>query len=155
MGPGAADIMTPTEILLRTIGVSSNLAFSAPAVLGLCAAVASAIWIGRNKRMDERLQFAVALVLTLICLKHVVYDFVVLVVPMAAAVMAPRSKARTIVLLCGLYFWFITPIVQRLVPQLSAPRILIYLLLLLLMAISTSRLHSDPTPDLVEVPVGD
>ena len=69
--------------------------------------------------------------------------------------MPEAREARTIVLLCGLYFWFITPIVQRLVPQLSAPRILIYLLLLLLMAISTSRLHSDPTPDLVEVPVGD
>jgi len=155
MGPGAADIMTPMEILLRTIGVAPSLRFSIPAVLGLCAAVVSAIWIGRNKRMDERLQFAVALVLTLICLKHVIYDFVVLVVPVAAAVMAPRSRARTIVLLCGFHFWFLTPIVQRIFPELSAPKILIYSLLLLLMGISTSQLHPQADAKLVAVPVGD
>jgi hypothetical protein len=153
MGPGAADIMTPLETLLRMLKVGSGLSFSIPAAVGLVAAVVAAVWIGRSKEMDERLQFAVALVLTLICLKHVIYDFVVLVVPVAAAVMAPRSKARMIVLLCGFHFWFLTPILQRFVHEVSVVRILIYSALLLLMGIATSRLHPSPNAECIAVPV--
>jgi len=155
MGPGAADIMTPLEALLRTLGISSSLRFSIPAVLGLIAAFVSGIWIGRSKQMDERVQFAVALTLTLVCLKHVIYDFVVLVVPIAAAIMARQSKARIIVLLCGFHFWFITPIVQKVFPEFSAIKIVIYSALLLLMGIATSRLQINRGPAFVAVPVGD
>jgi hypothetical protein len=154
MGPGAADIMTPFEILLRTLGLPVGLTFSIPAMLGLVAAVVAAIWIGRNKRMDERLQFAVALVFTLICLKHVEYDFVVLVVPMAAAIAAPPSKARALILLCGIHFWFLTPIIQRIFPEVSAIKILAYSFLLLLMGIATSKLHNDPVEESETVSVG-
>lgn len=155
MGPGAADIMTPLEALLRASGIAPGLRFSIPAALGLFASVIAAIWIGRNNRMDDRLQFAVALVLTLICLKHVIYDFVVLVVPVAAAVMAPRSKAQMVVLLCAFHFWFLTPIVQRFLPGISAPKVLIYSLILLSMGIATSRLHHSPKSKLVAATVGD
>jgi hypothetical protein len=155
MGPGAADIMTPLEILLRSLGFPLGVTFSIPAILGLVAAVVAAIWIGRNKRMDEKLQFAVALILTLMCLKHVIYDFVVLVVPIAAAVMAPRSKARSIVLLCGAHFWFLTPIIQRLAPEISAMKILTYSLLLLVMGIATSLLQLNLTARSASVPVND
>jgi hypothetical protein len=155
MGPGSGDIMTPLEIVLRGLGVATDLTFSIPAALGLLAAVVAAIWIGRNKRMDERIQFAVALVLTLVCLKHVLYDFVVLVVPVAAAVMAPPSKARTIVLLCALHFWFLTPVIHYFYPkQVYAPEVFIYSLLLLVMGIATSKLYPAPDSEIGPVSVG-
>lgn len=149
MGPGMADIMTPLESLLRNLGVAPSLIFSIPAVLGLFAAALSAIWIGRSRRMGEELQFAVALILTLTCLKHVNYDFVVLVVPVAAAVMAPRSNARTIVLLCALHFWFLTPIIGHIfsTQRVYALEVLIYAVLLLGMAIAASRLYPVPKLD--------
>jgi hypothetical protein len=150
MGPGGADIMTPLEILLRKLGVSPDLTFSIPSMLGLFAAAVAAVWIGLNRRMDERIQFAVALIFTMICLKHVIYDFVVLVVPVAAAVMAPKSKARVVVLLCAFHFWFLTPIVHRFYPGLYALEFLIYAFLLLVMGIATSRLYPTPGSEVAE-----
>ena len=145
MGPGAGDMMTPIEIWLRSLGLAPSLTFSIPAALGLLAAAISAIWISRNKRMDDRLQFAVALVLTMICVKHVIYDFVVLVVPVAAAAMAPRSRARAVVFLCAFHFWFLTPIIHFFYPdRVYAPEVLIYSILLLAMGIATSRLYAGP-----------
>jgi hypothetical protein len=143
MGPGSADIMTFAEVMLRRLQISQTLTFSIPSVLGLLAAVVCAIWIGRNKRMDDKLRFAVVLIATLMCLKHVEYDFVVLVVPVAAAVKAPRSKAQAIVLLCALHFWFLTPIIGRMISaqRVYALEVLIYGLVLLVMAIATSRLY--------------
>jgi hypothetical protein len=157
MGPGMADIMTPLEFLLRRLSVEPSLIFSLPAALGMLAAAISAIWIGRSKRMTEELQFAVALVLTLICLKHVNYDFVVLVVPVAAAVMAPRSKARAIVLLCALHFWFLTPIIGHVfsAQRVYVLEVVIYGLLLLAMAIATSRLYPTIEADAGLVPASE
>jgi len=153
MGPGSADIMTPLEALLRTVGVAPSLTFSIPAAIGLLAAAIAAIWIGRNKRMEERLQFAVAIVLTLICLKHVMYDFVVLVVPVAAAVMAPRSKARAIVLLCAFHFWFLTPIIHYFYSdRVYTLEVLIYSLILLAMGIATAKLYPALTSRIETVP---
>lgn len=151
---GLADIMTQLETLLSAFGVSPNLGFSISAMFGLMAATVSAIWIGKNQRIDEKVQFAVALVLTLLCLKHGNYDFVVLVVPIAAAVMAPRSIAQTIVLLCGCHFWFLMPIIERIFPGANGPKHLIYSLVLLSMGIATYRLYLTPKTTLVAVPVG-
>jgi hypothetical protein len=141
MGPGHADIMTFTEALLRKLPIAPDLIFSIPSALGLLAAAVGAIWIGRNTRMDDKLQFAVALILTLSCLKHVMYDFVVLVVPVAAAVMAPRSKARAIVLLSAFFFWFLTPVISHIFPAQRVFEVFIYTVSLLGMAIATSRLY--------------
>jgi hypothetical protein len=105
-------------------------------------AVAAAIWIGRNQQLDERMQLAVSLVMTLLCFKHVLYDIVVLVVPVAASVMAPKSPARTIVLLCVVHFWFVTTIVNRIIktsPYL--PETATYAVILLVMGVATSRLY--------------
>jgi hypothetical protein len=148
MGPGSGDVMTPLEIAMRNHGFSAAAAYNVPALLGLICAVAAAIWIWRNKRLDERMRFAVAIIMTLLCFKHVLYDFVVLVVPVAAAAMAPKSKARTVVMLCMAYFWFATSIVNRFFPKrVYAPEVMIYAVMLLVMAISTSRLYPGPPPE--------
>jgi len=153
MGPGHGDIMTFTEELLRKLPISPSLIFSVPSALGLLAAAAGAILIGRSRRMNDNLQFAVALILTLVCLKHVMYDFVVLVVPVAAAVMAPKSKSRVIVLLCALHFWFLSPIIHHIfsAQRVNALEVLTYAVLLLVMAIAASRLY--PAPNLDAKPV--
>jgi hypothetical protein len=142
MGPGAADVMTSLETALRDLGASTDKVFFYPAVFGIVSAVVAAIWIGRNRRLDERMQLAVSLVMTLLCFKHVLYDLVVLAVPVAAAVMAPRSRARTIVLLCVVHFWFVTTIVNRIVKTSPClPEVAIYAVILLAMGIATSRLY--------------
>ncbi len=141
-GPEAGDLMTSLEIVVRSHGATTAEIFYIPAVLGMMTAVGAAIWIGRNKRLDERMQLAVSLAMTLLCFKHGLYDFVVLAIPVAAAVMAPRSRARTIVLLCMVHFWFVTTIVNRIVktsPYL--PEVAIYAAILLVMGIATSRLY--------------
>lgn len=147
MGPGSGDIMTPLEIALRNGGFAPGPTYTIPALFGLLVAVGVAFWIGRSKRLDERMQFAVAIVMTLFCFKHVLYDFVVLVVPVAAAVMAPKSRARTVVLLCTVHFWFLTTVVNRIFPnRVYAPEVLLYSVILLAMGIATSRLYPAPEP---------
>jgi hypothetical protein len=150
---GVVDIMTQLETLVRTFGVPADLGFSISAMLGLIVATVSAIWIGKNQRIDEKLQLAVALVFTLLCLKHANYDYVVLAVPVAAAVMAPRSTARMTVLLCGSFFWFVMPVIERIFPGTDASKAFIYSLILLSMGIATSRLYLAPKTTLVAVPV--
>ncbi|HEY0794321.1 MAG TPA: glycosyltransferase family 87 protein [Acidisarcina sp.] len=145
MGPGNADIMTPLEILLRNHGVAAGPTYTVPTLFGLIAAVIVAIWIGLNRRLDERMQFALTIVMTLLCFKHVLYDFIVLMVPVAAAIAAPRSRARTIVFLCMVHFWFITTVVNRFFPsRVYAPEVMIYSLILLIMGIAVSRLYPAP-----------
>ena len=146
MSPGHGDVMTFSEALLRNLHTSPALTFAIPSALGLFASAVGAIWIGRSRGIDDKLQFAVALILTLLCTKHVAYDFVVLVVPVAAAVMAPKSKSRIVVLLCALHFWFLAPLVGHIFStrRVYALEVLIYAGLLLGMAIATSRLYSVP-----------
>jgi hypothetical protein len=145
MGPGNGDIMTPLEIFLRNHEVGAGPSYTVPALFGLTVAIVVAVWIGRNRCLDERMQFAVAIVMTLFCFKHVEYDFVVLLVPIAAALMAPKSGSRTIVLLGMVHFWFLMSIVNRIFPaRVYAPEVMLYSAFLLAMGIATSRLYSEP-----------
>jgi hypothetical protein len=100
VGLGLGDVMTLLDIAISHGGFPRPLVFSVVGILGLICALAAAIWIWRDQRLDERMRFAVAIIMTLLCFKHLEYDFVVLVVPVAAAAMAPKSKARTVVMLC-------------------------------------------------------
>ncbi|HEY0759542.1 MAG TPA: glycosyltransferase family 87 protein [Acidisarcina sp.] len=145
MGPGSGDIMTPLEIFMRNHGVAAGPTYSVPALLGLVAAVGVAFWIGRNRRLDERMQFVVAIVMTLLCFKHVLYDFVVLVAPLAAAMAAPRSRARIIVLVCIFHFWVLSSPINHFYPKrVYALEVMIYSVVLLILGIATSRLFPGP-----------
>lgn len=149
MGPGAADVMTALEIPLRSASLPTAQVFMITAVSGLALAFMAAIWICRKHRGDAKLQLALALVVTLLCTKHVIYDFVVLLVPAAVAIASRKSRARTVVLLCTAHFWFVSSVVSRIFgngPYL--PKVVIYAVILLCMALATSRLefassHSD------------
>ena len=130
---------------MRNHGVGAGPSYTVPALFGLTVAIVVAVWIGRNRCLDERMQFAVAIVMTLFCFKHVQYDFVVLLVPIAAALMAPKSGSRTIVLLGMVHFSFLMSIVNRIFPaRVYAPEVMLYSAFLLAMGIATSRLYSEP-----------
>lgn len=140
MGPGTGDIMTLLEQALRMWGVRPDLVYLLPTLLGLIAGTAAAAWIASRRRVEERMQLALSLIMTLLCFKHVNYDFVVLIVPLAAAVTAPRSRAQLIVLACIGFFWFLLSVLNRLYPGVNLPKTLTCAIVLSAMAIATSRL---------------
>jgi hypothetical protein len=114
VGLGYADIMTPIEMTLRNAGYSAQLAYLVPTMVGMLAAIVAAAVLGRTQRLSEKAQFAVILLLTLFCFKHLLYDFVVMLVPLAIVLMVGKSAARTVALVGILYFWFGSTIVNRL-----------------------------------------
>jgi hypothetical protein len=131
--------MTPSRFFCDH-GVAAGPTYTVLALLGLVVAMVVTVWIGRSKQFDERMQFALVLVMTLFCFKHVQYDFVVLMVPVAAALVARKFIARTVVL----HFWFISTIVNRYFPaRVYVPEVMIYSVVLLIMAVATSRLNLD------------
>ena len=114
VGLGYADIMTPIEMTLRGAGYSAQLAYLIPTIVGMVAAIIAAIVLARTRQLSEKAQFALILLLTLFCFKHLLYDFVVMLVPLALVLTAAKSTARTIALIGILYFWFGSTIVNRL-----------------------------------------
>lgn len=140
MGPGTCDVMTILEQILRRGGFRDSLVYSIPTSLGLVSAAAAAAWIAYRCRMQEQIQLALSLIMTLLCFKHVNYDFIVLIVPLAAAVGAPKSRERVVVLVCIGYFWFLTTIVNRLYPGVHLPKLVTGAIVLSIMAVATSRL---------------
>jgi hypothetical protein len=114
MGPGWADIMTLVEAILKSAGASSKLAFAIPAILGLCCAFCAAVFLAKLKSIEVNTEFVLVLVFTLLCFKHLIYDFVVLLVPVAALIAKPLRRAHIITLACIGYFWYGETVLHRL-----------------------------------------
>lgn len=113
MGPGDADIMTTVELLLRYAHLSPGLIYLIPTLLGLVLAIVAAAGISRLDAGGAT-EFALVTVFTLFCFKHGLYDYVVLLVPVALLLAAPQSKARVFGLLAVGYFWFASSVLNRL-----------------------------------------
>lgn len=135
MGPGDADIMTSAEILVRNAHVSANLVYLLPALLGLSLAIAIAVWIGRSNFNNET-EFVLVMLFTLLCFKHGLYDYVVLLVPVAALLAANRTKARLIGLLAVAYFWFGSTVLNRVRPGFHLGTSILNLAMLLTLCIA-------------------
>jgi hypothetical protein len=114
VGFGYGDVMTAIEMILHSHGYSLQRCNQISTAVGMSAAMISAFAIARAKGIAERAQFAMILLLTLFCFKHLLYDYVVLLVPAALLMRAAKSMARTLALLGILYFWFFTTILNRL-----------------------------------------
>lgn len=112
MGPGEGDIMTPAELALRYAHLSPGLVYLIPTLLGLALAIAAAVGITRFNFSGET-EFTWVIVFTLLCFKHGLYDYVVLLVPVAFLLAAPRSKARLFGLAAVGYFWFASSVINR------------------------------------------
>jgi hypothetical protein len=135
MGPGDADIMTPVELLLRYAHASAGLVYLLPTLLGLGLAITAAIAISRFN-LNKETEFALGIVFTLLCFKHVLYDYVVLLVPVAFLLAAPRSKARVFGLLAVAYFWFATSVLNRVRPGLHLDTTLLNLTMLSVLCVA-------------------
>jgi len=135
MGPGHADIMTLAEILARDAHLSTNLVYLLPALLGLGLAIAIAIWIGRSDFNNET-ELVLVILFTLLCFKHVLYDYVVLLIPVAALLAASRTKARLIGLLAVAYFWFGSTVLNRVRPGVHLDTSILNLAMLLTLCIA-------------------
>jgi hypothetical protein len=144
VGSGEADLMTLSELMLRGAGASAQLFSLVPTVAGFGVALLGALLIARQKDLNEAAQFALVLILTLFCFKHLIYDFVVLIVPLAQVLITRSSKARMIVLLCIAYFWFGTTIMHRVVSGAHAPLVLFNGVILVIMALAAARSSRHP-----------
>ncbi len=139
MGPGYADIMTPVELLLHNAGLAPGLVYLLPTLLGLGAAVAIALWIGRATLTGEQ-EFSLIILFTLLCFKHVIYDYVVLLVPVASLLAARRSRARTLGFVSVAYFWFGSTVQNKLRPGLHLDTALLDLACLLTLCTVVARI---------------
>jgi hypothetical protein len=135
MGPGDADIMTSAEILVRNAHLSANLVYLLPTLLGLSLAIAIAMWIGRSYFSNET-EFVLVMLFTLLCFKHGLYDYVVLLVPVAALLAASRTKARLIGLLAVAYFWFGSTVLNRVRPGVHLDTSILNFVMLLTLCIA-------------------
>jgi hypothetical protein len=79
---GAADIMTLAEIYLPLLHLSRNAVFSLSGAIGLTCALVCALFLYR-KRLKAEVEIAFIATMTLFCLKHLPYDDVFLVFPLA------------------------------------------------------------------------
>jgi len=139
MGPGYGDIMTPVELLLRNAGLAPGLVFLLPTLLGLGVAVAIAFWIGRATVTGEQ-EFSLVILFTLLCFKHVIYDYVVLLVPVASLLAAPRSRARTIGFASVAFFWFGSTVQNKMRPGPHLETALLDLACLLVLCVVVVRI---------------
>ena len=111
VSPGYADLMTLGERL-----VSPRLGAAADAV-ALALAVLYALRLGRRRRLAPGGEFACVAVASLFFFKHLIYDYVFLLAPLAYSLWgnALQAWARRTVLVLTAYVWFVTPLYISLV----------------------------------------
>ncbi len=114
MGPGTGDVMTLLESLLRKAGASSGTIYLIPVIAGLAAGIAAAFFIARIKHLKPGAEFALVIAFTLLCFKHVIYDYTVLLAPLAALFAMPSSRWRAAALWIMAYLWFGSGILNQL-----------------------------------------
>jgi hypothetical protein len=138
---GYGDIMTLTRELagVHAGEASSKLRVLLPYIVSLGLTLACALWLA-VKKLDEQLEFAIILTLSLLLYPHLDYDFVVLLYPLALALRSPdpRRKAPCIAAICIL--WFGPTIVTRLNLTDTLPVLLLNALLLIVLTCSLARL---------------
>jgi hypothetical protein len=62
--------------------------------------------------VDGRIYFACLTAASLLCFKHQIYDFLLLIFCLAIALRASRSAARNVLLLLIGYFWYVERLVH-------------------------------------------
>ena len=137
--PGTGDLMSLVKLALWHFGVFGGPAFTIPSVVSVVAGVVAAVWLWRSRALDERMQYAVGLVLTLACFVHLLYDYVALAVPLAAALVSVRTRARDVVFGCMVGLWLMSSAINKFIQPMQVT-IPIYFVLLVVLALATARL---------------
>jgi hypothetical protein len=87
------------------------------------------------------MQFALALVVTLACFVHVLYDYVALLPALAAMLTAPRSRARTVGMAAMGVIGYVSSLVNHFVTVMPVA-VSIYFVVLVVIAVATARLYA-------------
>lgn len=119
VSPGLANMMAVSEIALRRPPLFQTVADAfylstragwADFIPGICAvvlAIAMAVYFfARGRNVDGRIQLACLTAASLLCFKHQIYDFLLLIFCLAIALRSGRSVARNWLLLLIGYFWY-------------------------------------------------
>ncbi len=119
VSPGLANAMALSEIALRhpPLFLPTPDAFYlssrgwmdlAPYACGVLLAVAIAVYFFmRGKEVDGRIHLACLTAASLLCFKHQIYDFLLLIFCLAIALKAAPGPARNWLLLLIAYFWYL------------------------------------------------
>jgi hypothetical protein len=117
---GYADLMTIGEVSLRNLGARASFCNTLPEIVALIASAGVAIFVHR-RRCTELSRDALLIIATLLLFKHLNYDLVVLLLPFALALRAPKSLYRTAMIFLIVYFWYGSSVVLRLINWPSLP----------------------------------
>jgi hypothetical protein len=127
VSPGLANVMALIEIAMRKpplfqtvpdafyLSVRGGWSDFAPEICAvLLALIIAAYLFGRGKKaqVDGRIYFACLTAASLLCFKHQIYDFLLLIFCLAIALRASRSAARNVLLLLIGYFWYVERLVH-------------------------------------------
>jgi hypothetical protein len=119
---GFGDIMSIIKVLVDSSHTNSVIWLHLPEIAALLGSFGAAIYLHRLKRIGEPARAALLMTLTLLLFHHLIYDYVVLLLPFAATLASkkPAVKAGGLAIIC--YFWFVGPaIAHRLVQSPSIP----------------------------------
>ena len=103
VSPGVADVMTLAEFGLRG-AFGTEHARSAAYALGLLCCAGYAAWLSRY-RLSRRGELTLLSLASLVFLKHLIYDYVLLAVPLAYALTLKSVRARAPVFSGIFLFW--------------------------------------------------
>ncbi|HVC90116.1 MAG TPA: glycosyltransferase 87 family protein [Acidobacteriaceae bacterium] len=119
VSPGLANIMAVSEIALRRppffhpmpdafyLAPSAGWALYVPYLCGVLLALGVAAYFSAHgKDADGRILMACLTAASLLCFKHQIYDFLLLIFPLAVALKAGPGRARNWLLGLIAYFWY-------------------------------------------------
>ncbi len=119
VSPGLANMMAVTGIVLRHpplfhtvpdafyLATQTGVAGVAPYLCAvLLAGIMAAYFFWRGEGVDGRVLLACLTAASLLCFKHQIYDFLLLIFCLALALKAAHSRLRSLLLFLIGYFWF-------------------------------------------------
>ncbi len=143
ISPGYGDLMTLARTLAHVHAgqASSKLRVLLPYIVSLGGTIVCALWLA-VKKLEEHLEFAIILTLTLLLYPHLDYDFVVLLYPLAFVLRSTdmRRQIPCIATICAL--WYGPTVVSRLHFKDSLGALVVNALLLIVLTYSLARLGS-------------
>ena len=111
VSPGVADLMTFSEFALRApLGMehARTVAYG----LGLAGSIGYAAWLSRFS-LSRRAELTLISVASLFFLKHLIYDYVFLVVPLAYALSSKNAEVKKAVFPGVFIFWALAALLNR------------------------------------------
>jgi hypothetical protein len=148
---GFADVMSLAKLLVDRSHTNNPILLQVPNLSALVASCGAALYLHRRRLGNESIRAALMMTLTLLVLRHLTYDFIILLLPFAAAFGSKALSIRVGIFTIIAYFWFGSSIVNRFVHEPSALIISANCLALLILTwlithcdVSESAAISDP-----------